>query len=156
MQIHEVNQNPLTPAEVEAWRGLLRVHSALVRQLDADLRLAHDLSLQEYEVLLTLAAAPEQRMRMSDLAAAVLLSQSGLTRLVDRLVRAGSVERARCLTDRRGFNAELTSAGHRRLQQARPTHLAGVHSRFLDHFDDTELHAFAGFWERVLPGATAE
>ena len=55
-----------------------------------------------------------------------------------------------------GFNAELTSAGHRRLQQARPTHLAGVHSRFLDHFDDTELHAFAGFWERVLPGATAE
>ena len=88
MQIHEINQNPLTPAEVEAWRGLLRVHSALVRQLDADLRLAHDLSLQEYEVLLTLAAAPEQRMRMSDLAAAVLLSQSGLTRLVDRLVRA--------------------------------------------------------------------
>ena len=147
---------PLAPTELAAWRGLLRAHGALVQDLDAELRTAHDLSLHEYEVLLVLGAAPGQRMRMSDLAAAVLLSQSGLTRLVDRLVDAGSVERTRCEDDRRGLNAELTWAGHARLEQARPTHLAGVRSRFLDRFDEAELGALAGFWERVLPGATAE
>ena len=77
-------------------------------------------------MLLILANAPERRLRMSDLAAAVVLSQSGLTRLVDRLVLAGSVERTRCETDRRGLNAELTAAGRARLAEARPTHLAGV------------------------------
>lgn len=147
---------PLVPLELAAWRGLLRAHGALVHDLDAELRAAHDLSLHEYEVLLVLGAAPAQRMRMSDLAAAVLLSQSGLTRLVDRLVDADSVKRTRCEDDRRGLNAELTPAGRARLEQARPTHLAGVRSRFLDRFDEAELGALAGFWERVLPGATAE
>ncbi len=156
MQESRVNATPLAPVELAAWRGLLRAHSALVHDLDAELRAAHDLSLHEYEVLLVLGEAPEQRMRMSDLAIAVLLSQSGLTRLVDRLVDAGSVERTRCENDRRGLNAELTPAGRARLEQARPTHLAGVRSRFLDRFDDADLQTFAGFWERVLPGATAE
>jgi len=146
----------LAPLELAAWRGLLRAHGALVHDLDAELRAAHDLSLHEYEVLLVLGAAPGQRMRMSDLAAAVLLSQSGLTRLVDRLVDAGSVERTRCEDDRRGLNAELTPAGLARLEQARPTHLVGVRSRFLDRFDESELRALAGVWERILPGATAE
>ena len=156
MQEFRVNTTPLAPTELAAWRGLLRAHGALVHDLDAELRAAHDLSLHEYEVLLVVGAAPGQRMRMSDLAAAVLLSQSGLTRLVDRLVDAGSVERTRCEDDRRGLNAELTPAGLARLEQARPTHLAGVRSRFLDRFDEAELGALAGFWERVLPGATAE
>ena len=84
-----------------------------------------DLSLHEYEVLLTLADAPDGRMRMSELAAAVVLSQSGLTRLVDRLVRDGSVARIRCEGDRRGLNAELTDAGRRRYLEARVTHLGG-------------------------------
>jgi DNA-binding MarR family transcriptional regulator len=156
MQIPRVNTTRLAPTELAAWRGLLRAHGALVHDLDAELRAAHDLSLHEYEVLLVLGGAPGQRMRMSDLAAAVLLSQSGLTRLVDRLVHAGSVERTRCEDDRRGLNAELTRVGRARLEQARPTHLAGVRSRFLDRFDEAELGALAGYWERVLPGATAE
>jgi len=156
MQVSRVNTTPLATTELAAWRGLLRAHGALVHDLDAELRAAHDLSLHEYEVLLVLGEAPGQRMRMSDLATAVLLSQSGLTRLVDRLVEAGSVERTRCEDDRRGLNAELTPAGRARLEQARPTHLAGVRSRFLDRFDEAELGVLAGFWERVLPGATAE
>jgi len=94
-------------------------------------------------------------LRMSDLAAAVVLSQSGLTRLVDRLVLAGAVERTRCETDRRGLNAELTVTGRARLAKARPTHLAGVRARFVDRFDERELGVLAGFWERVLPGATS-
>ena len=134
---------------------MLRAHTDLVSGLDAELRAAHELSLHEYEVLLILDDAPERRLRMSDLAAAVVLSQSGLTRLVDRLVLAGSVERTRCETDRRGLNAELTAAGRARLEEARPTHLAGVRARFLDRFDESELSALAGFWERVLPGATS-
>jgi DNA-binding MarR family transcriptional regulator len=156
MQVSHVNNRSLTPTELAAWRGLLRAHGALVHDLDAELRAAHDLSLHEYEVLLVLGDAPESRMRMSDLAAAVLLSQSGLTRLVDRLALAGAVERTRCEDDRRGLNAELTAAGRTRLGQARPTHLAGVRSRFLERFDEAELRVLAGFWERVLPGATAE
>ena len=93
---------------------------------------------------------------MSELAASVVLSQSGLTRLVDRLVRAGSVERTRCESDRRGLNAELTQAGKATLEQARPTHLAGVRRLFVDRFDAEELRLLAGLWERVLPGATAD
>lgn len=156
MQVSVVSSVSLASVELAAWRGLLRVHSALVHDLDAELRAAHDLSLQEYEVLLVLVEAPDNRMRMSDLAASALLSQSGLTRLVDRLAQAGSVERTRCQTDRRGLNAELTDAGRTRLEQARPTHLGGVRSGFLDRFDGAELGVLAGFWERVLPGATAE
>jgi DNA-binding MarR family transcriptional regulator len=156
LQASAVNSAPLSPLELAAWRGLLRVHSALVHDLDAELRATHDLSLQEYEVLLVLTEAPDNRMRMSDLAASVVLSQSGLTRLVDRLAQAGSVERTRCQADRRGLNAELTDAGRTRLEQARPTHLAGVRGNFLDRFDEVGLGELAGFWERVLPGATAE
>jgi DNA-binding MarR family transcriptional regulator len=155
MQLQPVNST-LTPVELAAWRGLLRAHSALVRELDAELRANHDLSLLEYEVLLVLEEALDARMRMSDLAAAVLLSQSGLTRLVDRLAGAGSVERTRCEDDGRGLNAALTSAGRARLERARPSHLADVRASFLDRFDAAELRTLAGFWERVLPGAAAE
>jgi DNA-binding MarR family transcriptional regulator len=155
MQASDVNDLALTASELAAWRGLLRAHSALVQELDLELRGAHDLSLHEYEVLLLLSEAPGSRMRMSELATAVLLSQSGLTRLVDRLARSGSVARTRCEEDRRGLNAELTVAGRERLRRARPTHLGGVRVRFLDHFDTTELRVLAGYWERLAPGATA-
>lgn len=155
MQVSSVKSS-LTPAELAAWRGMLRTHAALVRELDAEFHARHDLSLHEYEVLLTLADAAEGRMRMSELATAVVLSQSGLTRLVDRLVRDGSVARVRCQGDRRGLNAELTDAGRRRYLEARVTHLAGVRSRFLGHFGEAELVILGGFWERVFPGATAE
>jgi DNA-binding MarR family transcriptional regulator len=156
-QLSPVNNNAgLTSTELAAWRGMLRAHAALVRELDAELRAAHDISLHEYEVLLVLGNAPGQRLRMSELAAAIVLSQSGLTRLVDRLVRAGSVERTRCETDGRGLNAELTPAGRARIAEARPTHLAGIRRRFVDRFDNSELVLLAGYWERVLPGASAE
>jgi len=155
MQVSSVNSS-LSSTELAAWRGLLRTHAALVRDLDAELQAQHDLSLHEYEVLLTLADAAEGRMRMSELATAVVLSQSGLTRLVDRLVRDGSVARVRCEGDRRGLNAELTDAGRRRYLEARTSHLSGVRSRFLGYFSYVELSTLGGFWERVSPGATAE
>ena len=146
--IHE-----LVPEELGAWRGLLRVHSALVKALDAELLAAHSLPLTSYEVLINLQAAPGRRRRMAELADGVLLSRSGMTRLVDRLERDGLLERDACTDDGRGTFAVLTDKGEALLDEARRTHLAGVRDRFLQHFDDDELEVLAGFWERVLPGA---
>ena len=103
----------LNRRELAAWRGMLRVHAAITRQLDAELIASHGISLSSYEVLLFLADAPDGQLRMSDLADGVLLSRSGLTRLVDRLVRDGLVRRERCEDDARGLNAVITPAGPR-------------------------------------------
>lgn len=156
MQEHSVNSTRLSALELAAWRGFLRAHSALVRELDASLQANHDLSLHEYEVLLVLAGRPESRIRMTELAASVLLSQSGLTRLVDRLVRAGAVERTPSPEDRRGLYAGLTASGRAWFEQARPTHLEGVRSAFLDRFDAEELQELASYWERLAPRTAAE
>jgi DNA-binding MarR family transcriptional regulator len=152
--MQEIATEELTPVELGAWRGLLRVHSGIVRELDRELQGAHGLPLTHYEVLIYLHAAPGRRLRMSDLASSVLLSQSGVTRLVDRLERQGLVERERCDDDRRGLYARLTPAGAARLQKARPTHLAGVRRLFLRQFDEEELAHLAALWERVLPGSS--
>ena len=138
--------------ELRAWRGMLRVHATLTKALDADLEAAHGLPLSSYEVLLNLADAEGQQMRMSDLAASVILSRSGLTRLVDRLEREGLIVRESCPSDARGSFATLTPAGRRKLDAARATHLAGVRSMFVDHFSAEELEVLGAAWERLLPG----
>jgi DNA-binding MarR family transcriptional regulator len=142
-----------TGTELGAWRGMLRVHAALVRELDAELDAAHDLPLSSYDVLIYLQAAPDKRLRMAELADSVLLSRSGVTRLVDRLEREGLIVRDTCTSDGRGCFAVLTDEGEELLSRARPTHLAGVRERFLAHFSDDELMQLAVFWERVKPGA---
>src|SRR5919199_79742 len=114
---------------------------------------AHGRPLSSYEVLITLGAAPEHRRRMSELADSVLLSRSGMTRLVDRLERDGLVARDLCADDARGSFAVLTPRGADLLAAARATHLDGVRARFLRHFGDDELEVLARSWERVLPGA---
>jgi DNA-binding MarR family transcriptional regulator len=141
----------LSPLEFEAWAGFLRAHARLVHELDRELDAAHGLPLTQYEVLLHLERAPERRLRMSELARSVLLSQSGVTRLVDRLEARGLVVRAPCAEDRRVLWAQMTEEGRRRLAEARPTHIAGVRARFLERLDDDELRGLADAWERVLP-----
>ena len=145
----------LSGAELAAWRGFLRVHAALFKQLDAELQDEHRLPLSSYEVLLTLATAPGGEMRMSEIADSVLLSRSGLTRLVDRLERDGLIERRDCATDKRGANAAITEEGRRRFDAARRTHLDGVRSRFLDRLEEGDMRRLAELWERVLPGAAS-
>jgi DNA-binding MarR family transcriptional regulator len=145
----------LAPAELAAWRGMLRVHAALLKALDSELLRAHDLPLMSYEVLITLDAAPDRRLRMAELADSVLLSRSGTTRLVDRLERDGLIAREQCTDDGRGSFAVLTDRGAQLLERARATHLEGVRERFLRHFDEAELRTLAGAWERVLPGSAA-
>ena len=145
----------LSTTELRAWRGMLRAHAALTKALDAQLELEHGLPLSSYEVLMYLADAEGERMRMHDLASSVLLSRSGLTRLVDRLEREGLIERESCPTDARGAFAKLTPAGRKKLDAARQTHLAGVRALFLDHFSEKEQELLGEWWERVTPGAAS-
>ncbi len=145
---------PLTDTELGAWRGLLRTHAMLVKRLDAELEAAHGMPLTSYEVLLHLADAPDRKMRMCDVADSVLLSRSGLTRLVDRLERDGFVERASCPDDARGAYARLTETGLTKFRAAQGTHLAGVREHFLEHFGADELDALGAAWERVACVAT--
>ena len=140
----------LAPVELRAWRGMLRVHAALAKALDARLEAAHGLQLSSYEVLTYLADAEDERMRMCDLASSMLLSRSGLTRLVDRLQREGLLERVACSDDARGAFARLTPAGREKLRAARETHLAGVRTMFLDLFSHDELEQLGDAWDRVL------
>lgn len=144
----------LCPTELEAWRGLLRVHASVLKALDAELDAAHGLPLSSYEVLIQLAEAPERRMRMCDLADSVLLSRSGMSRLVDRLEREGLLCRAACTNDARGAFACITQAGIELVEQARPTHVAGIRRRFLARFSEDELRLLAAFWGRLAPSQT--
>src|SRR5918998_6070275 len=129
--------------ELGAWRGLLRVHAGLTKELDAELLRAHGLSLSSYEVLLFLADAPGGQLRMSELADGVLLSRSGLSRLVDRMERDGLLRRERCPDDARGFLATITPAGRELFRRARRTHLDGVRERFLSQLAPEEQRVLA-------------
>jgi DNA-binding MarR family transcriptional regulator len=143
-------RSKLNAEELAAWGGFLRTHARLVRELDDELQAAHDLPLAFYDVLVNLDRAPGRRLRMRDLADAVILSRSGLTRLVDRMTRQGLIERARCREDARGFFAVLTDAGAGALREARPTHLDGVRRRFLNPLQTADLGTLAGAWDRIL------
>jgi DNA-binding MarR family transcriptional regulator len=140
----------LSRDELRAWRGLLRVHAAVIKALDAELEARHGVPLSSYEVLMFLSEAPEGRLRMCELADGVLLSRSGLTRLVDRLERQGLIARACCPQDARGAFAVLTEAGRDLVARARPTHLDGVRRSFLDHLTPPERERLGDLWERVL------
>jgi len=134
---------PLTPDEELAWRALARAVLVIPRVLDSELLEAQGLNLTEYSVLMNLSEHPDRSMRMSELANAVSISISGLTRVVERLSRQGLVERVKAETDGRGQLAVLTPAGLARLEKAYPTHLAGVRKHVMDHLADLDLPAFA-------------
>jgi DNA-binding MarR family transcriptional regulator len=143
----------LTRYEERAWTGLLRAHAVLVRDVDGELRAAHDLPLSWYDVLSEVASAPEGRIRLGELARRVMLTRAGLSGLVDRLERAGLVERRPCDGDARGTYAMVTMAGLRRLQHARPTHRDAVRHHYTGRFDDAELEVVGRVWERVTAPA---
>src|SRR5689334_1037525 len=126
------------------WRAFLLAHARVVRRLDEELRAEHDLSLAEYDALLTIAQAPDGRVRMGSLADQVLLSKSGITRLIDRLVSDGLVERTACSADARGAEAVLTETGRARLRDASRTHLRGIDEHFLAIVDPDDLEATEG------------
>jgi len=140
---------------LEPWRMFLRTHSTITRRLDADLIAAHGLTLRDYEVLIYLSWAPDGQMRPSDLTDMVILTRSGVTRLLAGLEEAGLVRRDACPSDRRVIYATLTDAGREKLREARPTHLRGVAELFTDRFDDEELETLRRLLEN-LPITAAE
>lgn len=129
----------LSEPEMRAWRTLLNVTTGVMATLDGELRAEHGLSIGEYEVLVHLSEAPDHSIRMTDLAAGLRLSPSGITRRIDGLVRNGLVERRQCPSDRRGSNAVLTAEGMRRLRAAAPTHVRGVRAHFVDQLSERQL-----------------
>ena len=148
---------PLTAHDprLAPFSAFMRAYASVARRLDDDLRAEHGLSLQEYGALLQLAWAPGRRARMSRLAEALVLSKSGATRLVDRLVADGLVQRHVCPSDARGAEAGLTDAGVARLRAAAPTHLRGISAYFLDVVPATDLETIERAFDRVAAGSGA-
>lgn len=135
---------------VRAWAALLRVHAALVPDLDRELQATAGLPLAWYDVLLELNSAPDHRLPMSELGARVVLSRTRVSRVVDELARAGLAERQAHPTDRRSTYAAITPAGRRRFRTAAPVYLRGIAEHFARHLSVAELRATAAALERVL------
>lgn len=132
-----------------AWRGLIVSNSRLMHELDEEMRSAHNFTLGEFDVLATLSVAPHNRRRMCDLASAVILSASGLSRRVDRLEKSGLVRRQRSADDGRSIEAVLTADGERWFERVSDFHLDGVRRHFADRFSDEELETLAALLGRL-------
>ncbi|ACO46826.1 MarR family transcriptional regulator [Deinococcus deserti] len=137
----------LTPTELLAWRGFLHAHDTLWKALDAELT-ADELNLPAYELLTTLQEAGPDGLRMTELARRVRFSGGGLTRLADKLQAQGLIERRRCATDGRGWEAALTEQGVKKLRRVHVRHLRAVRARFLDRLTPAETELLAGLWPR--------
>jgi DNA-binding MarR family transcriptional regulator len=135
---------------MRAWRLFLVAHARLTAQLEEELREQAGMPLTWYDVLVQLSEAPEGRLRMQELARAVLLSKSGLTRLVDRLCAAGYLAREADPVDRRGTLAVLTPAGRRALREAAPVHLRGVERAFAEVLTEAEASTLAEAFARIV------
>ena len=139
----------LSSQALSAWVAFLRGHAALTRSLNAQLVADHGLTINDYEVLLHLSRAPDRRLKRVELAQGVLLTPSGITRLLDGLEAAGWVEKASCASDARVTYAVLTDPGHEKLRVAADSHLADVDRLFAGHFEPEELETLAGLLSRV-------
>jgi DNA-binding MarR family transcriptional regulator len=136
--------------ELRAWQALLHAHHEVTGKLDGELRERHGLSLSDYDVLLRLARAPGRSLRMTELAERVLLSPSGLTRLVDRLVREGLVQRDRLEGDARVILARLTDRGRHVLIRAARTHLRGIRQHYTGRLSPAQLRNVAAALEAIV------
>jgi DNA-binding MarR family transcriptional regulator len=134
---------------VQAFGALLRAHMSATKQLNAQLVADHGLTLSDYGVLLQLAWAPDRRMRRVDLADRILITASGITRLLDGLERAGFVERAACDSDRRVVYAVLTEEGLAKLREAAATHLPQIESLFGARLDEDELETLIALLAKI-------
>jgi DNA-binding MarR family transcriptional regulator len=136
-----------------AWPLFLRAHAALVAALDAQLQEERGLPLSWFDVLAHLARAPRHRMRMNDLGEAVLLSRSGVTRLVDRMEGAGLLTRCACPTDRRVVFAALTARGKAAYKSAAPIAVRGLEQHFTRHLTRGEQRALASVLAKLVSAA---
>jgi len=143
------NHEYLTEAEFRAWHGCLTFTNGAMRALDAALRTNHDISLSEFDVMITLFNAPDSRLRMTELSNRVVVTASGLTQLVTRLDSKGLVRRTVDKADRRSYFATLTRAGHTRLKESRPTHNEVIRSRLTRRLTAEQLDALGSLWATI-------
>ena len=143
------NTQWLTPAEMRTWRAFVELTVALMAEMDGALLDAHGLTEGEYGVLVHLSEADEHRLRMCDLASALRLSPSGLTRRIDGLAKRGYVSREPSTCDRRAMLAVLTDDGMKKLEAAAPTHVASVRRSLIDHLDGESLERMAERIEKI-------
>ena len=134
---------------VESFVSLLRAHAHATRALNAQLTADHGLTISDYEVLIRLSRAPDRRMRRVDLAEQVLLTASGITRLLDGLERSGYVARAACDADRRVVYAVLTDEGLAKLRAASASHVAQIEEYFAARYEDAELTELTSLLTRI-------
>src|SRR5262245_6395564 len=145
----------LSPRAQSAWVAFLRGHAALTRELNAQLVADHGLTINDYEVMLHLSRAPDRRLKRVELAQSVLLTPSGITRLLDGLETAGWVEKASCESDARITYAVLTEGGLAKLREAGRSHLGDIDRVFAAHFDADELETLASLLSRLDAGEPA-
>jgi DNA-binding MarR family transcriptional regulator len=141
---------------VDSFVALVRAYTRATRELNAQLTADHGLTISDYEVLLRLSRAPEQRMRRVDLAEQVLLTASGITRLLDGLEKQGYVARGGCETDRRVVYAVLTDEGLEKLREASKTHIVQIEDFFSSRYEDAELADLNGLLARIEPGESLD
>jgi DNA-binding MarR family transcriptional regulator len=137
------------PLQLEGWVSFLRAHAAITRELSAQLQREHDLTLNDYEVLVHLSHAEGGRLRRVDLAQEVLLTASGITRLLEGLERAGYVCKETCAADARVSYAKLTEKGRAKLKAAAKTHLRGIDELFVSRYSGSELATLAELLARL-------
>jgi DNA-binding MarR family transcriptional regulator len=140
------------PDRLAVWRSFLAAHAAITQQLGQELQAERGLPLGWYDVLLQLHEAGG-RLRMQELASALLVHKSSLTRLVDRLEESGYVEREPCDEDGRGYNAVLTREGRDLLRRAAPTHLRGIQEHFASNLTDSDVIALQRVFAKLPPAA---
>ena len=139
----------LRESELRAWQALLHAHHHVTRRLEEELKSEFGLSMADYDVLLRLARAGDAGLRMTQLADRVLMSPSGLTRVVDRLVADGLVRRERMKDDARAMLVRLTDRGRKRLRRAAATHLRGIRQHFTGRLKDSQLRQLASALEVI-------
>ena len=147
--------DPFTADEFAAWRGMLRVHSTVFRELDRALLEAHGFGIDSYGVLITLVTAPEHRLPIGELGLRRNLTASGISRSVDRLAKLELVERATNPADGRSFLVGLTATGLRRLREAQVTHHRVVREMLLSRLDTPDLRRLGELWEKAMPGTVS-
>lgn len=144
---------PLDETRLAAWRAFLTAHAAAIGAIERDLASAGLIPLAWYDILVPLSESADGRLRLHELADRVVLSRSGLTRMVDRLERAGLLRREPCPDDRRGAFAVLTDEGEATLRRIWPTYARGIAAHFARHLSDDEMRTVTAALGRVRDGA---
>ena len=147
--------DPFTPAEFGAWRGMLRVHTTVMRALDQRLQDAHGLGVDAYGLLITMVGQPGTPMTIGELGERRNLTPSGISRAVDKLATAGLVERTTNPADERSRLVGLTTQGLQRLREAQVTHHATVRELLLNNLGDRDIKTLGEIWEKAMPGTVS-